>query len=454
MKRTNESGAECKTSEQFISALMKGNKRAREDFKEFRKNALYYLLFAHDEEAPKSTILFQCADGRIGGPEMFARDPLIRFHDSWKPMAGIKMSLLLDQINDARDPWEALHELLSRQSRKKDRKLLFHEFELIFGSELRHRLIISQAAVLAGKKILLGEDYPKGILREVKKTAEDLIRLSGPSITKNKKIPDMDLLREKIKKLPHEGYPVALELQSHSIDPIDDHHHGCGAHNSDTRKALQLTAINALAMKAFLEDRYTKIAPRTRIIRTHHFTGGDERVVDAECGKLLSAIYPKLAKAAKGLFNPLHYKDKSHGIVRKGKGNPAGINVEHHDEYIIRFSQHHKAFFLAGTSVLEQVMPDDMELGEALAIKLISIALNNRVARDEKDGRIQPVFFHLDAPAEHDEMHQLYEEIYRRVMEKEMIQELMKKKRLFIIHSESRRLDYFDPKSLEVKFQN
>jgi hypothetical protein len=153
-----------------------------------------------------------------------------------------------------------------------------------------------------------------------------------------------------------------------------------------------------------------------------------------------------------GKFSPLFYKDATRGLVRVGKENHHGIDQEHHNEYIVRFSQHHKANGLENTSVLEQVMPPDIQLAEALALKLISIAQNNRIQKDKEKGIHQPIFLHLDAPAQEPTIQALYTALFRILTSNPHIQHMIRQGELYIIQSETRRLDIRDEESLKISF--
>ncbi len=451
MREIEQKGA-ISTRKEFIEAVNIGNMKAREDLKMFMENALFYMLYAHNADMPKSSILFQCADGRVGGPEMFAQDPLIRFHESWMPMAGIKMSQAINAINDSPEPLSGILSLLNDPAKHQEKERLFDEFEMIFGKELRYQLHMSKAAALAGKKLLLGEEYPEETESSICRTADLLILQSGDSLMMNERTCPIEVLREKMRRVSSSGYPITLELQSHSTEALDDRHHGCGALDSNTQKALQITALKGLALNAFISERYSDDASRIKTVRTHHMTGVNERVLDAEEESLFSLLSPEMQEAIRGEFTPLFYKDKELKIVRVGKANPSNINVEHHNEFIIRFSQNHKANGLDNESVLEQTMPADDELAEALAVKLISISEHNRIAEDGKRGVFQPIFFHLDAPMGNESVKFLYDTLYLKLMERSDIQARIRAGVLMIVQSESRYMDISDPKSLELTF--
>jgi hypothetical protein len=436
-----------KTADEFKIATIIGNEKVRQDFRQYQQQALDIMLHAHQpNEMPKFNILSQCADGRVAGPENFTKNPLTRFNDSWKPMAGIKMSMALEEVNNSDDPLTALTQLLSDPERKEK---LFAELEQIFGRKLRYQLLVSQAAVMAGKKVILQEEYDQHIPQETRDLADKLIAMSAHSLQDGKK---ENLIREKMKKLQVDQIPVTIELQSHSTAALDDHHHGCGAHGSDTKKALQLTAINAFALEAYIKEQFPQDAQRIHIVRTHHITGREEEVLDANQGPVGDILSPDMREKLNGKFAPLFYKDATRGLVRVGKENHHGIDQEHHDEYIVRFSQHHKANGLENTSVLEQVMPPDIQLAEALALKLISIAQNNRIQKDKEKGIHQPIFLHLDAPAQEPSIQALYTALFRILTSNPHIQHMIRQGELYIIQSETRRLDIRDEESLKISF--
>jgi hypothetical protein len=436
-----------KTADEFKIATIIGNEKVRQDFRQYQQQALDIMLHAHQpNEMPKFNILSQCADGRVAGPENFTKNPLTRFNDSWKPMAGIKMSMALEEVNNSDDPLAALTQLLSDPERKEK---LFAELEQIFGRKLRYQLLVSQAAVMAGKKVILQEEYDQHIPQETRDLADKLIAMSAHSLQDGKK---ENLIREKMKKLQVDQIPVTIELQSHSTAALDDHHHGCGAHGSDTKKALQLTAINAFALEAYIKEQFPQDAQRIHIVRTHHITGREEEVLDANQGSVGDILSPAMREKLNGKFSPLFYKDATRGLVRVGKENHHGIDQEHHNEYIVRFSQHHKANGLENTSVLEQVMPPDIQLAEALALKLISIAQNNRIQKDKEKGIHQPIFLHLDAPAQEPTIQALYTALFRILTSNPHIQHMIRQGELYIIQSETRRLDIRDEESLKISF--
>jgi hypothetical protein len=361
-------------------------------------------------------------------------------------MAGIKMSMALEEVNNSDDPLAALRQLLSDPERKEK---LFAELAQIFDRKLRYQLDVSQAAIIAGKKVVLQEEYEEHLPQRIRDLADTLIAMSAHSLQDGNKA---NLIREKMKRLRADHIPVTIELQSHSTAALDDHHHGCGAHGSDTKKALQLTAINALALEAYIKEQFPQDAHRIKVVRTHLITGKEEKVLDANQGPVGDILSPDMREQLNGKFSPLFYKDASRGVVRVGKANPSGINQEEHDEYIVRFSQHHKANGLEHTSVLEQVMLPDIQLAEALALKLISIAQKNRVSRDRAKGIHQPIFLHLDAPAQEPSIQALYTALFCILTSKPQIQHMIQQGELYIIQSQTRRLDIRDKDSLKISF--
>ncbi len=452
-----------KIVEEYKAAIRAGNDRVRKEAEEFVYSALSSLLYAHSNEQPHALILCECADGRNGGGEMFSKEPGVRFPIRWKPMAGLMAfprvtALLKDKDNVAEPLATRLDALLSDEAMKKE---LFDQAETLFGRDIRYRLTLAHAATLAGKRALgipMGETDAQPVLPGVEEMAQALKSLSGEdlrSMTKEK-----PGLRAKVAAMGT-SFPTTLEFQSHGADGHENH--GCGAHGSLLEDALTMSAMNALVLERFLKERYPELGPEDiRISLTHHLNGRQEKVVDVYVyqPRLFDRIDPSIrARIAEGeRFRAPFQRTPLEGIVRVGKPDREGkfkrsrINLEEHDEYIIRVSEYHKATGLSGASVLEQSMLPDLDQMEAIVLTLIGIAQKNRIARDAKRGKNQPLFLRLDEPADNPEMAERYDDLDERLRQNPVIRDLLSSQKLFIVRSRTNAFRWGDENSLKTEF--
>ncbi len=453
-----------KTSEEFRAGILAGNRLVTEvELPKYQKEALFYLLNAKNGHIPKLDIICQCSDGRVTG-ENLVPDPLVRYANNWVPAAGgIVSPTLKGAVDASENPAQQFDALMQNPT---TRAKIFADLEAAFGEKIRHQTNMAQAATIAGKKVLLGKEYPLNITSEVRSLADTLIEQSGDSLhASNTKIEHFDALLQKMENLPAEGLLTTIELQSHSAgkknaQDTEHENHGCGAHGSDTNKALLTSALNALALREFLKECYPDVANRVRVVRTHHMTGKDEKIVDAERMDVIrmnhpnAQMDPEIARRIAGLFSPVFHKNEQEGLVRDFQGNAYSINQVDHDEYIIRVSEYHKANGLEHTSVLEQVMLEDLDLTETIVLKLLSIAQGpkNRAAKERAKGKMQPIFIHLDTPVENAVMYKRYHDLYHRLKHHPQLIPLLESGQLSLQPSQTRRQDPRDPKSLKTTF--
>lgn len=439
------------THAEFAIEVLRGNAQTREDLEKFRLIALPSLLHLHNpEEIPTGRVEVDCADGRLGGLSTLTQDPsgLVRFTSFPLPTAGCILNGTLLDMNLQEDPAGSLDALLGNPG---SRDQLFAELQLRIGPAIDAQRRLSHAVTLAGKALLFRETCPADTPSDVRMLAEYLMHVSGETLLEALRQKDdrqRRLFLQKIAALPQTGYPIPIEFRSHS-DPYDKEH-GCGAFDSDLPRTLQMTAINAFVADAFLREEYGDSAQQISVVRTHHFTGNGEQIVDAGREDLLSQIHPVLAdrmRSGRTNFQPLHYKDQATGLVRKGKKNPFSINQDTHDERVIRVSQDHRAHILQ-ESVLEQTMPGRVDHAHILAKTLITIALNHRIKREPE----QPLFVHLDRQRRNPSVLH-YAELRQRLLEDPQFRPLLTGAcpKIVIVQTESEALDLMNPHALRTR---
>ena len=445
-----------KNVEEYEAAVIAGNDKVRNEAKHYIETALASLLYAHSAEDPHALILFECADGRNGGAEMFSKDDKVRFPVRWRPMAGLMLFSRVTALlhKDATRPLaERLDELLSDKTAKEE---LWAEARALFEKDLEEYETLARAATFAGKRVLgvlSAEEATINSLslpQNVRGLAKILEETSGKNL-KEKATPKSELV-EKMKKMKEkETFPITIELQSHSADMSGEN--GCGAHGSRLQEALTLPAMNALVLERFLREEYPNTPQRDiRIALTHHFTGKNEQVVDVYKYNLEKDMDPSIRGLIerRGHFSATFLKDAVNGIVRVGKKENAENDREQHDEYIVRVSEYHKAVGLPGTSVLEQSMLPDLDQMESIVMTLLNIAKDHRIKREPN----QPLFLRLDEPADNPEVARRYKQLYKRLMENHEIQEMIAQNKLFVVRSRTEPFSFTDENRLKTTFMD
>ena len=446
-----------RTPEQFREMMMKGNRRALDHMKKYEANEIAINIQKGDNKG-SGRVAAECSDGRgAGGISTVMRDPeaLARFNVRYLPVAGCIVTTDLERIVGSGYPALELQKLL------KDRvasERMFGELDDIFLEPLREQQTTSLASTLAAKKILLGEDFPGGMRGRVTRQAEWLMEISGAALLNENMYSATfapGALADKVRNMSPNGNPVTLTFRSHS----DKYkmHHGCGAFGSHLDKALNMTAINALAAQAYVDHRFRGHPLKPHIVREHHYTGDAEEIVDALSPELLAKMDPHLREAilqsslprlnGRAPFSPLYYKDEKTMLIRHGKGNPFGINREEHAERAIRVEQDGRA--LVTESVLRQTMLPDQAMMLDKMKRLIGIARANRLARDP----LQPLFIHLNRPEGNAHRAHQYDELERALLAERDVQEMKQQGMLFIMRSRTVPYDFEKCDRLQMRFE-
>ncbi len=337
---------------------------------------------------------------------------------------------------------ERLDELLSDDASKQE---IWAQARALFSKDIERYETLVKAVALAGKRAL-GVSMPDtiSISPEVAELADVLESTSGEALRQVGRA--NPLLGEKVAKLGDE-FPITLELQSHSNYGSESH--GCGAHGSNLNDALTLSAMNALIIQRFLQEEYPQVS-NVHISLTHHFTGAREKIVDVYRDDLFERIDSSVrARISDGeVFRAQFQRDKVAGIVRQGKVNFSGIDLQEHDEYIVRVSEYHKANGLSGASVLEQCMIPNLDQMEGIVTTLIGIAMKHRISTNPT----QPLFLGLDEPDGNEEVAARYHQLYACLMQNAEVRRLVDDGKLFIVRSKTRPFNFNDPDRLKTAF--
>jgi len=360
-------------------------------------------------------IVSACSDGRIDDPGTFEGSRAQGFAIDRLPLAGAIVSPTLAEAVSSGKPMEALSVLRADTEKK---EALFAEFDKIYGARLKEKLALSDAIAIALKELVSpGENAQSALVEQLKKSAKD----------RNKKNIPLETLEAKMTSMPQGAPLIELELQSHSdINELqnDHEHHGCGAWCSNTKNALESTAVTALMLEEYIAERFPQAKERIRVVRVHHLTGTDEKIVDTKSLDGQKKIDPALQRELeKHDFSPREYKDADKGIVRSDSKPYNRNDRTEHSEPVVMISNTPSAFAMPYVSKLEQTMLADPAATYKFLKVLVHIASVKHIAREKeahaqgKRTEKQPLLIHFDFPADDPQTLALYEQLYQQFQE-------------------------------------
>ncbi len=392
------------TREEFIELLVEGNGMERRAWQRYSEHALAILL----GERITVRSAFECSDGRV---HLITPDLPTEQATEVRSVAGNRFSHLLDDITRNPHPAAALDRLLHSPGAATECAELFDQYDRMFKDDVESRLRFAQAIELATSCVANGNDPVEYVTTILDPTIAHLVTelLRYPE-----NLPSPAQAAAKLEQIRQRGgLPVTFELQSHSaVDELhcaagDKEHHGCGAWGCNTGSALDSTAVNALAMQAWFQSRFPDQVGLLEVIRSHHFTGTKEQVVDPMgMAELAAKMNPELRAAliAQGLEFPTEYlEDPDRHVVREraeGKKSPLRLDSENHSEPAIYIGKWSNIAPSPYVSRLKYWPPEDRDLARAVSHKLFDIARDNYIEKLAQYEIIQPMMIVFDFPAD------------------------------------------------------
>ncbi len=347
-------------------------------------------FYPDDPELPskkQSRILVECADGRNAPTLFMKREQLTgRYAIEWLPYVGL---IIVPEIESGLDQDQLAHKLLSDLELKKK---AYERLDMIFGQKIKEFL--------------------------KRKTTQ-------PVLAK-----------------------LDFEFQAH-FHGKEFPHHGCGAHCSDFNQAQAETIKNVFLLDSWLKEKYPKEykAGDFRIYRTGHDTveGGnvysgsflDQTRVTQEYRSKHQKMFDQAAK-----FNPP--KVDQSGVTQNYQKNHLNIDVEEHDEQIVRVSQTHFAHTLKGRSALEISWTDSPEL-ILDHLKLLLGIVDKNYLKHHPD---KPAMLHLDVPARNYKIAAVFDKLRELIASDKEINDRIKENTLAILVTQT------DPKTLKTRDSN
>lgn len=310
-------------------------------------------FYPADPEMPdkkQSRVLIECADGR-NSPALYIqqKDLLQRYSIEWLPFAGL---IIVPELQSGKTKAETMEELEQNPDLKNE---IFKRFDTIFGPKVKIHI---------QRKMHL------------------------PTLHK-----------------------LDFEFQSH-FHGKEFPHHGCGAHCSNFDLAQAETIKNAFLLEEWLKERYktqTELG-YFRIYRTGHDTGeggnvyGGSYLDESRVSKEYYSKHAEMFEEAKRFQPP---KQDERGIAMNYQDNHLQIDVEKHDEQVVRVSQTHFAHTLLGQSVLEISWTNNAKLiFQHIKVLLGIIEKNYRQTHPEN-----PAIIHLDLPLGRPEVSRVFREL-------------------------------------------
>ncbi|MCC6643897.1 hypothetical protein IT411_04050 [Candidatus Peregrinibacteria bacterium] len=208
---------------------------------------------------------------------------------------------------------------------------------------------------------------------------------------------------------------LQIEFQSHVHADHQDKM-GCGAHKCDLLGTQLETIKNAALTEAWLKAKYPEAfaAGFFKIIRTTFDMGGDKSIysaakVDQRIPAEKTQIYGKLFSEAAERFAPDQLTDKTAEVFRKFQGNPLKIDLEKHDEQIIRVSDNQFAVSAVGQSALKMSWMDKVDV-MADQIRLLLTIVNHYFKGRNPH---KPILMHLDIDSSRPDQKNKLSDLYK-----------------------------------------